>query len=305
MCELKLSLQKKTTIDNKFQTLFEMEQKHWHGVIERLIAIIQYLASCCLAFRGTSNRLYDKNNDNFLKAVEMVAKFDPVMSEHLRRIKFSNEEGTRMPHYLGDMFQNEIITSLSKSIQNTIIGKVKEAKYFSIIVDSTPDSSRNEQVTLIIRFVDIQSETVSIAEHFLGFFEIHETTGEGFFQMLTKKLEEMGLDITNLRGQGYDNGENMKGKHVGLQRKILDINPKAFFVPCAAHSLNLVVNDAAKTTFQTISYFNLIQELYNFFSSSTYRWDIFKNEVTNLTIKSVSETRWEVVLMQYGRFALT
>jgi hypothetical protein len=94
-------------------------------------------------------------------------------------------------------------------------------------------------------------------------------------------------------GQGYDNGANMRGKHSGLQNKIRNINPRAFFVPCASHSLNLVVNDAAKVTFETVNFFNIVQELYTFFSASPYIWDILNRNITRLTLKSVSDTRWE------------
>ncbi|XP_065675709.1 uncharacterized protein LOC136091917 [Hydra vulgaris] len=37
----------------------------------------------------------------------------------------------------------------------------------------------------------------------------------------------------------------MSGNQSGVQKRILEKNSKAFFVPCYAHSLNLVVNDAA------------------------------------------------------------
>lgn len=67
-----------------------------------------------------------------------------------------------------------------------------------------------------------------------------------------------------MRGQGYDNGAYMRGKHNGLQKKILKINSRAFFVLCSAHSLNLVVNDAATICHETGNVFNLIQEIYVF-----------------------------------------
>ena len=41
-------------------------------------------------------------------------------------------------------------------------------------------------------------------------------------------LETFGLEIENIRGQGYDNGSNMRGKHRGLQKRILELNPRAF-----------------------------------------------------------------------------
>jgi len=88
-------------------------------------------------------------------------------------------------------------------------------------------------------------------------------------EQILEKLKEIKLPIANLRGQGYDNGSNMKGKNNGVQWKILDINPRAFFVPCNSHSLNLVINDVAKCCLNAISFFNLIQSIYAYFSSST------------------------------------
>ena len=64
-----------------------------------------------------------------------------------------------------------------------------------------------------------------------------------------------------MRGQGYDNGDNMKGKHNVLPKRMLDINPRAFFVPCAAHSLNLVINDAAKSSCVVTNFFAIVQEI--------------------------------------------
>lgn len=72
------------------------------------------------------------------------------------------------------------------------------------------------------------------------------------------KLKELKLDFTNIRGQSYDNAANMKGQKNGLQKLLLDMNPRAFYVPCAAHSLNLVINDAAKVNSYTLVYFKKI-----------------------------------------------
>jgi hypothetical protein len=36
------------------------------------------------------------------------------------------------------------------------------------------------------------------------------------FDVLQEELKNLDLDIDNVRGQGYDNGSNMKGKHQGL-----------------------------------------------------------------------------------------
>ena len=56
----------------------------------------------------------------------------------------------------------------------------------------------------------------------------------------------------------------MKGKNSGVQRRILDMNPLAFFVPCGYHGLNLVVGDAVKSTGAVSSFFGLLQKIYIF-----------------------------------------
>jgi hypothetical protein len=57
----------------------------------------------------------------------------------------------------------------------------------------------------------------------------------------------------------------MKGKNNDLRKKITDLNPRALFVPCAAHSFNLVVNDAANISDETIGFFGIVQARYAFF----------------------------------------
>lgn len=57
------------------------------------------------------------NNGNILKAVELIAKFDCVLFEHINNIKKDEDyvSACRMTHYLGEYFYNEIIALLADS----------------------------------------------------------------------------------------------------------------------------------------------------------------------------------------------
>lgn len=182
---------------------------------------------------------------------------------------------------------------LGCEIKTRIVKKVKEAKYFSIILDCTPDTSHKEQMSIVLRCVDISSSPIKIIEHFIEFLEVDDTTGKGIFDAIIDAIKDIELDINDLRGQGYDNGANMKGKHQGVQKRFLDINPRSFYTPCGCHCLNLVLCDMANSCTKAKSFFGVLQRIYSLFSSSTKRWKILQDHIPNLTLKSLSQTRWE------------
>jgi hypothetical protein len=286
--ELRSRLQTDQAIDKTAQRQLEKEKDHWRKVLFRIVGIVKFLAKHNLAFRGSNSKLYDDSNGNFLGLVEMLAEFDPVIQEHVRRI--TNEE-TEV-HYLGPRIQNELIHMLATAMKSEIIKKIKSAKYFSVILDCTPDASHQEQMSIIIRYVDLSSGSVCIEESFIGFLEVNDTTGQGLFDAIQNELKKLDLDIDNVRGQGYDNGSNMKGGNKGVQKKFLDVNPRAFYSACGCHSLNLALCDMAKNS-GSKDFFGIIQRIYTTFGNSTKKWQILKDNITGWTLKSVSATRWE------------
>ncbi|KAL4082990.1 hypothetical protein QTP88_028320 [Uroleucon formosanum] len=163
-------------------------------------------------------------------------------------------------------------------------------------MDCTPDISHNEQLSLLFRIVnmnDDNSHNPEIQEYFLDFIPVQSTTGLNLSNVLIDKLNEYGIGIMNCRGQAYDNGSNMVGKYQGVQTRVTNQNPRAFFTPCASHNLNLVLRDTAKNSSRASTFFGTVQRIYTTFSASTSRWDIFKKCCSIFTVKQWSETRWE------------
>ena len=64
----------------------------------------------------------------------------------------------------------------------------------------------------------------------MEFINVVGTTGLALFNELQIALKNLGLNIDDVRGQGYDNGSNMSGRHQGVQTRLLEINPRAFYM---------------------------------------------------------------------------
>jgi Domain of unknown function (DUF4371) len=130
-------------------------------------------------------------------------------------------------HYLGPRIQNELINIIAGAIKGNIITNLRRAKFYSLIVDCTPDVSPKEQMSLVIRFVKMKTlplspsspsnleslpasssfsassiTDVEICEHFLTFIQADETTGSSLTNFIIDYLESEKIPIDDPRGQG-------------------------------------------------------------------------------------------------------
>ena len=95
---------------------------------------------------------------------------------------------------------------------------------------------------MTLRYVD---ENATIQEKFIRFVECDTgTSAPAITEKIKTVLSDIGLDISNIRGQRYDGASNMSGKCSGVAKMINDENPLAIFIHCFAHWLNLCVSAA-------------------------------------------------------------
>ncbi|RVE42619.1 hypothetical protein evm_012739 [Chilo suppressalis] len=282
---LEQKIKRKTTIDASLQKAIDQETNKWRHILKVCTNILLFCAENNLPLRGSHERIGESGSGVFLSAVDMISKFDPELRAHIESLHKGNIS------YFTPYIQNELIDILASEVKKQILDDVRAAKYFSILFDCTPDVSHKEQMSQILRFVKVSEQKVTIEERFIDFIQSHEKTGEGLSKEILEKLEVDGLNIQDLRGQGYDNGSNMAGKYNGVQAKIKQINENADYVPCAAHSLNLSGVHAASVTPDMITFFGLIQKIFVFFSSSTVRWETLMKYL-NISLKKHADTRW-------------
>ncbi|XP_065667998.1 zinc finger MYM-type protein 1-like [Hydra vulgaris] len=243
-----------------------------------------------VACQGPSNEIQEvesvestmHNNELDSGMLELLTQFDPVLKQHIDT--FANK-GKGNLNYLSKTICEELINIMSQKVLTHIITEIKKAKYWGIIVDSTPDISHVDQLSVIFRYY----LNGHVYERFFCFLQIKSHDGKSLITDILDLLERYDIDITNCRGQAYDNASNMSGKYSGLQARLKERSELAFYIPCAGHSLNLVGQCSVSECINSINYFGVLQSLYSFFVASTHRWDLLKGN--HATLKRLSDTR--------------
>ncbi|KAG1686697.1 Elongation factor 1-delta [Nymphon striatum] len=230
-----------------------------------------------------------KNVGNFLALIKLVAQFDPLLAKHVPHA----EQNPGSVSYLSPEIQNEFIHILASTVKSKLLSDIRKNKYYAILIDSTPDLGHREQLSQVIRFVDVdfQTKKVAIKESFLGYIEIHSKDAASLEKVIVDRLKSDERPLANCRAQCYDNAAVMTGHISGLQKRICDRNHRALFVNCDNHSLNLAGVHSAKQDPVVVTFFASLESIYSFFSHSTIRWEELKRALP-ITVKRESETRW-------------
>lgn len=266
--------------------------KYWREVLRRLISVIVFISERGLAFRGENEILGSPRNGNYLGLLELIAEYDDFLSNHIKK---HGNRGSGHTNYLSSTICEEVVQLIGKRVFNEVISRIKQSKYYSISLDSTPDEGHVDQLTLIFRYLE---EHIPV-ERFVTFMPNQGHKAKDMFEGLSKFLKENEIDIKNCRGQSYDNASSMSGKYNGLQALVLAENKLAVWVPCAGHSLNLVVQAAAECCLGAVSFFAFLEELYVYFTASTNRYKVLTDCLKKadadkpiLVPKRTTTTRW-------------
>ncbi|KAK3931923.1 Zinc finger MYM-type protein 1, partial [Frankliniella fusca] len=197
--------------------------------LEALIKSMLFLGRQGLAIRGS-----EADGGNFNALTKLLSDYCPELKQFLQRKK----------NFTSPQIQNEIAEIAAHAILRDKLEKIRSCEYYSLIMDEASDESTKEQMSIIVRTVN---ENLDTEEHFLGLYEVSDTTGQNLTALALDALTRLALPVENLRGQTYDGGSNMRGAMKGVQARIKEIQPLALYVHCFNHSLNLALQDTAKS----------------------------------------------------------
>lgn len=272
---------------------------------KKLASIVDTIKLCGrqeLALRGTNDHgpisVNDEepslNDGNFRALLRMRMKCgDENLIAH-------TEHANLNALYMSPKVQNELIEICGELIQRDIVKDVNDAKAFSVLVDETADITSHEQVSICVRYTK-QSDRPNFfvcKEDFLCFVKADDTTGEGLANLIISTLNDLGVDMKNLIGQGYDGASAMKGSFKGVQAIVKKSFPQALYVHCSSHSLNLALCHSCSVPCAR-NCIGIVKAVTNFLKSSPKRTAVLQSCIKSNcpstkwhTLTTMCETRW-------------
>ena len=106
-----------------------------------------------MAFRGHDEHVHDGicEGGNFLGMVCMMAQYDEILAKVISL-------PARATKYLSPKIQNELIELLARTVTVSLVHKINASPFWALILDSTSDITRTDQLSVIIWRVQIDGD---------------------------------------------------------------------------------------------------------------------------------------------------
>lgn len=79
-------------IDSQLQKQIQTETEKNRALLQRILDVTLHLASRNLPFRGKTKDLDDTHNGNFLGTLGLLSHYDPLLNEHLQKVRDKKKE---------------------------------------------------------------------------------------------------------------------------------------------------------------------------------------------------------------------
>ena len=200
-----------------------------------------------------------------------------------------------MEKYTSHEVQNEI-ELMALRVLREICEFLHSTEFYTVMIDECTDVSNQEQVAIILRWVDDQ---LTPHEEFIGLYAVPSIDSSMLVSIIKDTLVCMNLSLSKLRGQCFDGASNTRGVRNGVAKQLQDVESQAIYIHCYGHSLSLAASDAIqhcklmKTSLETT---HEITKLEKYSPQREGLFDQIKGELTpdGPDIRVLCPTRWTV-----------
>uniref|UniRef100_A0A3Q2TPK1 THAP-type domain-containing protein n=1 Tax=Fundulus heteroclitus TaxID=8078 RepID=A0A3Q2TPK1_FUNHE len=270
------STQNHVDVIEQLNTASAAEIKERRQYLKRIVGVTTFLGKQGIPFRGHDEQDTSHNPGNFLECMQLLKEFDPFLQKY---------KPPSNAVYLSHSTQNEMITSISQEITENSTKQIKSSKMYSVMADEARDQ-HTEQLAVCVRYV---TQGGRPKEAFLGLQNLDSFDAKSIVDRIEALLQSHNLT--------YDGAAVISGPVGGVQARFREQHPEAVYVHCYAPELNLVLCYTCKAIPEATTFFDLLENIYTFFSNSLVNHNKFIEIQNQLGLKpsplvELSTTRW-------------
>ncbi len=234
------------------------QMKDARTALLKILSSVQFLCMQGLAVRGHTDA-----DSNLTQLLKLRSHDVPELNAWLERTSYK---------WISHDIVNEMIELMAHTVLRRITQEIRQSNpdgFYTIMLDETSDISVREQVSRCFWFVS--ATTFEIHEVFVGFYCTDSTKATTLLDIVKDICVRLEQPINKCRGQCYDGAANVAGIRQGLQAMFLKEEPRALFVHCLAHTLNLGVQNIAHNCAHCRNFLSFIADLISFVRNSPKR----------------------------------
>ena len=250
----------------------------------KIISNLKFLARQGLPLRGDNA----DTDSNFMQLIKLRARDDPRLAVWIQK---------KTNKYVSHDIQNEILKVMALSVLRDIASSIHESTFYSIMCDECTDASNKEQVVICIRW--IESSNLEVHEDVIGLYAVANISSATIVKVIKDALVRLQLGLNKCRGQCYDGASSMSGPRSGVAKQLRDEEPRALYLHCHGHALNLAAGDAIKHCKHTKDAMDVAFEVSKLIKYSAKRTAALEKLKVELSLDSpgyrvLCPTRWTV-----------
>ncbi|KAL7404136.1 hypothetical protein ABVT39_010269 [Epinephelus coioides] len=248
--------------------------------LSAIVDIIEFLVTHQQPLRGSLDALESREEGGsglFLSMMEYTLRKDTALAQIFSTIP-------KNATYTSHEIQNEMIVLMSEIVTNEIVTEIGDS-YYTLIVDGTKDPTGFENVSIVLRYLDMDNE---MRERLLVMATAEHYDASSLTNLVLSELRTAGLSTDKILSQCYDGASVMSGKRGGVQKILQEkVNREVPYVHCFTHQLHLVIVHAMSAERALQAFFDVCDMLYRFLRKPTVA-----AAYTGECLKRLLDQRW-------------
>ena len=277
-----------------------------------LVPIIDTILTCArqnIAFRGHRGEVGSVSADGVEPSVN-DGNFRALLRYRIRGgdtvLKNHTETASKSATYQSPDIQNALIKTAGDLVRETVLLRIKKAKFWAILADETTDRHHREQLAVVVRYLLPDDNGIwHCFEDPIAVLDAYATikgnensaaqselrlTGTSIAELLLQIVCQHGLNLSTCVGQGYDGAANLSSERVGAAARFQDDAPTAHYYHCSMHCLNLSASKAVSVPAIRHAE-DIVKATTSCFRSSAKRTDLLTSCITQADDLRISKTQ--------------